>query len=194
MTAAIIKKATEVNPKTVQPNAIATGPAVADRRPFVVVAIANAPVDAAMCCHNAETRQRSDAMPNDHAVTCMSGREGNGLTSKSEPVLASCSSCHPGNVERMQKASAQSAMAASLQTVSVSVICTELQHLALTVSRTSINSSTSPPRLLYGPFLSSKMGKEKRMIDAQSAERFGERMTGGILIESMSDPPDTPIP
>ena len=51
----------------------------------------------AVCCHKTETRTKMEAMKMMAKATWLTGREGNGLTSRSDPSLSS-SSCHPGNV------------------------------------------------------------------------------------------------
>jgi hypothetical protein len=56
----------------------------------------------AVCCHNTDTSTNTEEIPIKVKATCDTGREGNGLTSRSEP-LASISSCQPGNVARRMK-------------------------------------------------------------------------------------------
>jgi hypothetical protein len=56
----------------------------------------------AVCCHNTDTSTNTEEIPINVKATCETGREGNGLTSRSEP-LASISSCQPGNVARRMK-------------------------------------------------------------------------------------------
>jgi hypothetical protein len=64
-----------------------------------------ATVDAAteaVCCHKTDTSTKMDAMKMRARAIWLTGRDGKGLTSMSEP-LSSRSSCHPGNVARMMK-------------------------------------------------------------------------------------------
>ncbi len=56
----------------------------------------------AVCCQRTETRMKMEAMKMMARATCETGREGKGLTSRSEP-LESSSSCQPGNVARRMK-------------------------------------------------------------------------------------------
>jgi hypothetical protein len=51
----------------------------------------------AVCCHSTDTNTNTVATKISASAACETGREGNGLTSRSEP-LASSSSCQPGNV------------------------------------------------------------------------------------------------
>lgn len=64
-------------------------------------AIVLAPTDA-VCCQRTETSTKTEATKMSARATWETGREGNGLTSRSEP-LSSCSSCQPGNVARRRK-------------------------------------------------------------------------------------------
>lgn len=57
----------------------------------------------AVCCQSTETRTKILAMKIRARATCETGRDGNGLTSTSEPVAASCSSCQPGKVASRMK-------------------------------------------------------------------------------------------
>lgn len=56
----------------------------------------------AVCCHSTDTSTNTEEIPIKVKATCDTGREGKGLTSRSEP-LASISSCQPGNVARRMK-------------------------------------------------------------------------------------------
>ena len=56
----------------------------------------------AVCCHNTLTRTNTDATKMSASATCETGRDGNGLTSLSDP-RSSISSCQPGNVARRMK-------------------------------------------------------------------------------------------
>lgn len=106
-----------ISAKTAHPNAIAVVPAAATRRPCVVASTTNAAAEAATCCHSAETRLKSEAIPRAHAAIWEIAREGNGRTSTSDPVRTLRSSCQPGNVAIRQIASAERARAASLRCV-----------------------------------------------------------------------------
>jgi len=57
----------------------------------VVVVSTDAAEEAAICCHNAETRAKSQATVSDQAMT-ETEREGKGLMSMSEQIPASLSS------------------------------------------------------------------------------------------------------
>lgn len=56
----------------------------------------------AVCCHRTETRTKMEAMKMMARATWETGREGKGLTSRSEPSESS-SSCQPGNVASRMK-------------------------------------------------------------------------------------------
>jgi hypothetical protein len=56
----------------------------------------------AVCCQSTETRTKMEAMKMMARATWETGREGKGLTSRSEP-LESSSSCQPGKVARRMK-------------------------------------------------------------------------------------------
>lgn len=51
----------------------------------------------AVCCQRTDTSTKMEAMKMMAKATWLTGREGNGLTSRSEPSLSS-SSCQPGKV------------------------------------------------------------------------------------------------
>lgn len=67
----------------------------------------------AVCCHNTETSMKMEAMKMMARATCDTGREGKGLTSRSEPTLSS-SSCQPGKVARRRKQTKAKMMAMML--------------------------------------------------------------------------------
>lgn len=67
----------------------------------------------AVCCHNTETSTKMEAMKIMARATCDTGREGKGLTSRSEPTLSS-SSCQPGKVARRRKQTKAKMMAMML--------------------------------------------------------------------------------
>lgn len=56
----------------------------------------------AVCCHSTDTRTKMEAMKMMARAIWETGREGKGLTSRSEPSLSS-SSCQPGKVARRMK-------------------------------------------------------------------------------------------
>lgn len=56
----------------------------------------------AVCCQRTETRTKIDAMKMIASAIWETGREGKGLTSRSEPC-ASSSSCQPGKVARRRR-------------------------------------------------------------------------------------------
>jgi hypothetical protein len=56
----------------------------------------------AVCCHRTDTSTKTDATKMSAKAVWDTGREGNGLTSRSEPE-ESISSCQPGNVARRIK-------------------------------------------------------------------------------------------
>lgn len=56
----------------------------------------------AVCCHKTLTRTKILAMKMMARATWLTGREGNGLTSRSDPSL-SVSSCQPGKVARRRR-------------------------------------------------------------------------------------------
>lgn len=56
----------------------------------------------AVCCHRTDTRTKIDAMKMMARETCETGRDGKGLTDRSEPSESS-SSCQPGNVASRMK-------------------------------------------------------------------------------------------
>ena len=68
---------------------------------------------AAVCCHITDTNTKTEAMNIVANATCETGRDGNGLTSRSEPS-AETSSCHPGKVARRRKVRKASTIAMML--------------------------------------------------------------------------------
>jgi len=56
----------------------------------------------AVCCHRTETRTKIEAMNIMARAIWETGREGKGLTSRSEPE-SSASSCQPGKVARRRR-------------------------------------------------------------------------------------------
>lgn len=70
----------------------------------------------AVCCHKTETRTKMEAMKMMARAIWETGREGKGLTSRSEPSLSS-SSCQPGKVARRMKQIKAKTMAIMLASV-----------------------------------------------------------------------------
>ena len=67
----------------------------------------------AVCCHSTETSTKTEAMKMMASAICDTGREGNGLTSRSEPSLSS-SSCQPGKVASSRRQTKAKMMAMML--------------------------------------------------------------------------------
>lgn len=86
-----------------QPSTIALVPTPLFTLPFPKSCAICAAATDAVCCHNTDTSTKIEAMKISASATCDTGREGKGLMSMSEPVRASCSSCHPGKVARRRK-------------------------------------------------------------------------------------------
>ena len=83
-----------------------------------------ATVDAAtdaVCCHNTDTSTKIDEMKMRARAIWLTGREGNGFTSMSEPA-SSRSSCQPGKVARMMKQMNERTIATMLFKETVSFI------------------------------------------------------------------------
>jgi hypothetical protein len=96
----IVTTTIKANPN--QPKTIAEVPTPLLTLPFPKSwAIVLAPTDA-VCCHRTDTSTKTAATKIKASATWDTGREGNGLTSTSEP-LASVSSCQPGKVARIIK-------------------------------------------------------------------------------------------
>lgn len=85
-----------------QPITMAELPTPAMTLPFPKsCAITEAATDA-VCCHSTETSTKMVAMKMMTRATWLTGREGKGLTSRSEPSESS-SSCQPGKVARRRR-------------------------------------------------------------------------------------------
>ena len=96
-----------------QPKIIAAVPTPDFTLPFPrSCAIVLAATDA-VCCHNTDTRTKTLAMKMRASATWETGREGKGLTSRSEP-WSSVSSCQPGKVARRRKQTKASTIATIL--------------------------------------------------------------------------------
>ena len=72
----------------------------------------------AVCCHSTETKTKTEATKIRARATWETGRDGKGLTSRSEP-LSSVSSCQPGKVARRRKQTNAKMMATMLEVLSV---------------------------------------------------------------------------
>lgn len=71
----------------------------------------------AVCCHRTETRTKMEAMKMMARAIWETGRDGKGLTSRSEPSLSS-SSCQPGKVARRMKQIKAKTIAMILEAIS----------------------------------------------------------------------------
>lgn len=90
---------TTIRPKPNQPRTMADVPTPLLTLPLPIsCAIVLAATDA-VCCHNTETRTKTDETNMRANAAWDTGRDGNGFTSFSDPAL-STSSCQPGNVAR----------------------------------------------------------------------------------------------
>ena len=74
----------------------------------------------AVCCQRTETRTKIEAMNMIASAIWETGREGNGLTSRSLP-LTSSSSCHPGKVASSKRQMNAKTMAMMLRIISNSL-------------------------------------------------------------------------
>lgn len=85
-----------------QPSTIADEPTPLFTLPFPMsCAIVLAATDA-VCCHSTDTRTNTEETKIRASAAWETGREGKGLTSRSDPE-SSTSSCQPGNVARRMK-------------------------------------------------------------------------------------------
>lgn len=108
----IVTMMSNANPN--QPSIMAVVPTPDLRLPFPKsCAIVLAPTDA-VCCQSTETSTKTDEMKMSASATWETAREGNGLTSRSEP-LSSVSWCQPGNVARSKKVIKARMMATMLE-------------------------------------------------------------------------------
>lgn len=90
------------NPKPNHPRIMAEVPTPLLTLPFPMsCAIVLAATDA-VCCHNTDTRTKTEEMKMSARAAWDTGRDGKGFTSLSEPV-ESTSSCHPGKVASRTK-------------------------------------------------------------------------------------------
>ena len=91
------------NTKPNQPSTIAPVPTPLFTLPLPKSCATVAAATDAVCCHNTDTSTKMEAIKMSARATCETGREGKGLTSTSEPVCGSRSSCQPGKVARRMK-------------------------------------------------------------------------------------------
>lgn len=71
----------------------------------------------AVCCQSTDTSTKMDEMKIRASATCETGRDGKGLTSTSEPVVASSSWCQPGKVASRMKVMKARMMATILESL-----------------------------------------------------------------------------
>lgn len=102
------------NPKPNQPSTIAEVPTPLLTLPLPMSCAIVLAATEAVCCHNTDTRTNTEDTKISARAACDTGREGNGFTSRSEPV-ASVSSCHPGNVASKMKQKKASMIATILE-------------------------------------------------------------------------------
>lgn len=108
---------TTKRPNPNQPSTMAEVPTPLLTLPFPSVCTMVLAATDAVCCHSTETSTKiAEIQINDRAI-CDTGRDGNGLISRSEPV-SSTSSCHPGNVASKIKQKKASIIATMLLFVS----------------------------------------------------------------------------
>lgn len=106
------------SPKANHPSTIAVVPTPLFTLPLPrSMAICDAATEA-VCCHSTLTRMKILAMKMSASASCETGREGKGLTSTSEPVRGSFSSCQPGKVASRMKVTKAKTMATMLGCVS----------------------------------------------------------------------------
>lgn len=89
-------------PNPNQPNIIADDPTPLFTLPFPRSWATELAATEAVCCHKTETRMKTEETKIRARADCDTKRDGNGLTSRSEPVSPS-SSCQPGNVASKMK-------------------------------------------------------------------------------------------
>jgi len=85
------------------PSTIAAAPTPLRTLPLPKSCATCAAATDAVCCHSTETRTKMEARKIRASAVCETARLGKGLTSTSEPVVRSTSSCQPGKVARMMK-------------------------------------------------------------------------------------------
>ena len=90
------------NEKPIQPSTIAAVPTPLWTLPFPRSCAIVLAATEAVCCQRTLTRTNTEATKIKASAICETGRDGNGLTSRSEP-RSSVSSCQPGKVARRMK-------------------------------------------------------------------------------------------
>lgn len=96
----IVTTINSANPN--HPNIIAAVPTPLFKLPFPKSCAIVLAATEAVCCHSTETSTNTLATKMRARAICETGREGKGLTSRSEPC-SSISSCQPGKVARRRK-------------------------------------------------------------------------------------------
>ena len=96
----IVTMMNRANPN--QPNIIAVVPTPDLTLPFPRSCAIVLAATEAVCCHSTDTSTKTEATKMSASAICDTGLEGNGLTSRSDP-LSSVSSCQPGKVARRIK-------------------------------------------------------------------------------------------
>ncbi|KAB8659307.1 hypothetical protein FH972_026196 [Carpinus fangiana] len=94
---------TTKSPKPNQPRTMAVVPTPLFTLPLPKSCAICAAATDAVCCQSTLTSTKMEEMKMRASAACETGREGNGLTSTSEPVLGSGSSCQPGKVASRMK-------------------------------------------------------------------------------------------
>lgn len=104
-----------------QPNIIAVAPTPLFRLPLPRSCAIVLAATEAVCCHRTDTSTNTDATKMSARATWDTGREGKGLTSRSEP-RSSVSSCQPGKVARRTKQTNARIIATILFTAYISYV------------------------------------------------------------------------
>ena len=99
--------------KPAQPKAIAVVPTPPATLPYAMAWAVVAEATDAVCCQRIETNINNMASVDVAKALRETAREGNGFTSRSDP-LSSTSSCHPGNVSIRKRVTSARTMAAML--------------------------------------------------------------------------------
>ena len=106
------------NTKPNHPSTIALVPTPECTLPFPKSSVTEAAATEAVCCQRTDTRTKTEATKTRASATWQTAREGKGLTSISDPVSSSCSSCQPGKVARRMKQTKARMIATMLRCVS----------------------------------------------------------------------------
>lgn len=128
-------------------------------------AIVLAPTDA-VCCHKTETSTKTEATKMSARATWETGREGNGLTSRSEPS-SSRSSCQPGNVARRRKQTNARTMATILKSDVSKLFAdktTREQHLHQIRKHNTVLESIGHPYQIQGILVHGHLCRQTRGI------------------------------